>query len=284
MILLTLVIVASLIVGAFTGDYLAKQGVTADQALQRHQKRVYRIACLVLGVGVLLGVIGRSPWMPTLLLLYIGGYWGEFILAVIGFCAGLFLFLELPGWKDTKRLQQLLVFLLVSSAAITFLIWQKLPITSLLQAPRVLEGVVLQTTSYSCAAASIATLAQIVNPTVQVTERDVVELAQTSRQGTSTLAEIAAMQQLGLMPDYQRNLQIEDLVARRQLAILHVMEPVAGTRIAHAIVLLGIDPIQRTLTLGNPIYGKQVKTFDEMKDYWLKEAIFVTGSTQLPVP
>ncbi|MBD2075842.1 hypothetical protein H6F86_18480 [Phormidium sp. FACHB-592] len=51
-----------------------------------------------------------------------------------------------------------------------------------------------------------------------------------------------------------------------------------ATAIAHAIALLAIDPAKQTLLVGNPIYGRQVKTFAEMQDYWLKEAVFVSGS------
>jgi len=85
------------------------------------------------------------------------------------------------------------------------------------------------------------------------------------------------MEQLGLGPDYQRNLTISDLLERRQLAILHVMEPVGGTQIQHAIALLDIDTEAKTLTVANPLYGRQIKRFEEMEDYWLDEAIFVTA-------
>ncbi len=134
----------------------------------------------------------------------------------------------------------------------------------------------LQTTPYSCAAATIATLARKVNPTLQTTEREVIELAGTSRHGTSTLAEIQAMEKLGLAPQYERNLTINNLVARRQMAILHVMEPIAEAKIAHAIALLEINPTKHTLTVANPLYGKEIIPFDRMKDYWIGEAVFVT--------
>ena len=49
-------------------------------------------------------------------------------------------------------------------------------------------------------------------------------------------------------------------------------------RIQHAIALLAIDPNKQTLTVGNPLYGEQIKTFADMKDYWLKEAVFATKS------
>ncbi len=159
------------------------------------------------------------------------------------------------------------------------MLYQGLPITDLVESPRVLGGIVLQTTPYSCSAATIATLVRKVNPNLTITEKDVVKIAGTSRLGTTTLAEIRAMEELSLEPQYERNLTIKDLANRRQMAVLHVMEPVAGQRIQHAIALFEIDLAQGNLTVANPLYGKQIKTFEEMKDYWLGEAIFVTVSS-----
>lgn len=141
------------------------------------------------------------------------------------------------------------------------------------------EGVVLQTTSYSCAAATIATLHRQVNAEAKTTELDVIKLAGTSRQGTSTLAEIRTMEKLGLEPEYRRNLAISDLLERDQFAILHVMEPVGGTQIQHAIALLEIDSEAQSLMVANPLYGKQLKHFEEMENDWLNEAVFVTATT-----
>ncbi|GBO52792.1 hypothetical protein APA_593 [Pseudanabaena sp. lw0831] len=266
--------------GAWLGWCLAKKGVTADNALKQNQRQVYLIGCITLGAVTLISILmsyGRnSPWVPSFLLLYVGAYFWYAILLICFFCSGLLILMELPGWKDRLRLQQLIVFLAVSFLAICFLLYQSLPITDLVEAPRVLDGVVLQTTPYSCSAATIATLVRKVNPNLQTTEKDVVKIAETSRQGTTTLAKIRAMEELGLAPHYERNLTIKDLVSRRQMAVLHVMEPVAGQRIQHAIALFEIDLAKGNLTVSNPLYGKQVKTFEQMKDYWIGEAIFVT--------
>lgn len=284
MFLLTVILI-SFSVGIFIGRNLAQHGLTAANALQHHQKQVYVFSLLALGIGTLLSIVlsaGRSsPWVPSFMLLYVGAYIWDAILAVCCFCTGLVLSLELAGWKDRQRLQQLILFLLLSVSATLFLVYYQLPITNLVQAAKVSEGVVLQTTSYSCSAASIATIAQIRQPGSPITEQDVVKLAGTSRRGTSTIAEIYAMQALGLSPRYERNLSIQDLLNRQQLAVLHVMEPIGSTKIAHAIALLGVDPVKRTLTVGNPIYGRQVKTFAEMKDYWLNEAVFADGSSMI---
>ena len=55
----------------------------------------------------------------------------------------------------------------------------------------------------------------------------------------------------------------------------HVDEPVAATTIRHAVALLEVDPVAQTITVGNPLYGRQVKAFDELDGYWLGEAVLV---------
>jgi len=279
---LPIAICISFLVGAYFGRYLAQKGLTANNALQQHQKQVYLISCITLGIITLLAILmtsGRNiPWVPAFISLYLGAYAWQGILLICIFCMGLMLFLEIPAWKDRQRLQQLILFLVISISSVLLLIYQNLPITDLIESPRILKGIVLQTTPYSCAAATIATLSRQFNPALDTTELDVVKLAGTSRQGTNILSEIQAMEKLGLAPQYERNLTISDLVKRRQMAVLHVMEPVSGTRIQHAIALLAIDPVKEKITVANPLYGIQDKKFSDMKDYWLEDAIFVTAS------
>jgi hypothetical protein len=270
------------LLGSYFGRYFAQKGLTADNVLRHYQKQVYLISSITFGIIILIVVLmtsGRnSPWVPNWILLYVGAYAWQGILLICSFCIGLMLLLEISAWKDRQRLQQLILFLLISISSVFLLLYQNLPITDLLESPRILKGIVLQTTPYSCAAATIATLSRRVNPAAQTTELDVVKLAGTGRQGTNILSEIQAMEQLGLAPQYERNLTIADLVKRGQMAVLHVMEPVSGTRIQHAIALLAIDPEKGQITVANPLSGIQEKSFDEMKDYWLEDAIFVTVS------
>lgn len=279
---LEIAVCASFFLGSYLGRYFARKGITADNALQSYQKQVYVIASATFGISTLILVLmisgKNSPWVPSFVLLYVGAYAWQSMLLICGFCIGLMLLLEISAWKDRKRLLQLILFLLISITSALLLLYQNLPITDLLESPRIFKGIVLQTTPYSCAAATIANLARRVYPELQTTEMDIVRLAGTSRQGTNTLSEIKAMEQLGLSPNYERNLTIADLANRQQMAVLHVMEPVSGSRIQHAIALLDIDKVNSKLTVANPLYGIQEKTFDEMKDYWLGEAIFVTTS------
>ncbi len=71
---------------------------------------------------------------------------------------------------------------------------------------------------------------------------------------------------------------MDSLVAHGGPALLHVNEPQdRGGTIRHAVALLAIDTLTRTLTLGNPLHGRQVRTFDGMRGYWFGEALLVTA-------
>jgi len=268
--------------GAYTGWWLARRGVTAENALKRYQRQVYWGGSVLLGLvafAVVVFRVGeREAGLPDFLLLYSAAYFLPAILLLCCFCLGFIVLLERPGWRDPRRLQPLLLFVAVSGIGLAFLIYQALPITPLIRSPQILEGVVLQTTPYSCSAAAIATLDRRIHPSRQTTELEVAQLAGTTRQGTNTLGEIRAMEALGLAPQFQRNLTLQDSIERQQMAVLHVMESVGGTHIVHAIALLDIDVDREMVTIANPLYGKQMKTFKEMKGYWLGEAIFVTVS------
>jgi hypothetical protein len=55
------------------------------------------------------------------------------------------------------------------------------------------------------------------------------------------------------------------------------MAPVGTPKIARAIALFSIDSAQGTVTLANPLSGKQVRPITDLKDYWIGEAVFVTA-------
>lgn len=268
--------------GLWQGHRLALKGVTADNALTNHQRQVYRWGAIALAFIVLFVIVittgKQSPWVPSVLLLYLGAHWLHGVLVACIMGVGFFIGLERSGWRDRHRLQQMGLFVCIGLAAAGFLFHQQRPISGLLGAPRVMDGVVLQTSSYSCAAAAIATLSHHLQPDATVTEAEVVRLARTSRMGTSVLGEIQAMTRLGMAPEYRRLLTVDDLVQRNQLAILHVMEPVGATRIGHAIALLSVDPNARTLRVANPLSGPVDLSFEDLEGYWLNEAVFATIS------
>jgi len=279
MIFIFLLCLISSFLGAIWGRHLAIQGVTAANALEKHQRIVYiilmAIASLVAAL-MLVGALKLTRWIPLIVLLYIGEHTNHLMLGLGCFSLGLLVALELPGRHNRQRLSQMAIAVVAMSLPLVVLLYYLLPVTSILGTPLVMEGVVMQTTSYTCSAASIATLGRLIGGYPNLSEGDVVEITGTNRFGTSTLAEIRAMQKLGMSPRFEQDLQVEDLIKAGQLAVLHVMEATSGTRIAHAIALFAVNSKQRTLTVGNPLFGRQVKTFEQMADYWLGEAIFVT--------
>lgn len=41
-----------------------------------------------------------------------------------------------------------------------------------------------------------------------------------------------------------------------------------GVRLAHAVALSAIDSQRQLFVIGNPYYGLQIKTKQDMEDYW----------------
>jgi len=263
-----------LLTGGIAGRRLAQRGVTADNALVGRQAAAYAVLLTLGGMFAALYFADRLPFLPDVLVLWGAAAVWPFVQIVAALALGLTVTLEWPGRREPRRLRTLLAAGAVLVLAVTYLGWRQLPLVNALGAARLVDGVVMQTTSYTCGPASIATLARASGMT-DVDERRVVELAGTSRGGTTSLAEIRAMRRLGLEPEFARHLTPADLAADGRLAVLHVDEPVLTAKIRHAVALLAVDSTRRTITIGNPLYGRQVKSWDDLRGYWIGEAIFV---------
>jgi hypothetical protein len=208
-------------------------------------------------------------------LLYFGAYIDDTIV-LIGFSTlGLLLGLELSSHITRKKIYKLIWAIGGIGSALGVLIYNFSPVNSIPTKSKIVNGIVLQTINYTCAPASIATLARYTGTNPYITEQEVVKLAKTSRYGTNTLGEIRAMIKLGLKPEYKHNLTLEELLKTNKPALLHVREEDKGNYFSHAVALLSIDRAKKTVIIGNPLYGLQEKTFVEMGKYWFGEAIFV---------
>jgi len=268
---------AALGAGAVSGRKLAARGITARNALDGRQRLAY---------GVLLGVAGAfslvyfAPklrplgWIPVSYALYAEEAVWPLVCAMAGFALGLIGAMEWPGRREPRRAVSAAGGMVLMAAALGYLYWRMLPITGILGAPVVENGVVMQTTSYSCAPATIATLARLTGLDTAMTEARVVEIARTTREGTTTLRELRAMRAVGFEPRLARRLTPDSLAAAGLPALLHVDEPVGSTRIRHAVALISADAARRTITIGNPLRGRQVIGFDQLPGYWSGEAIF----------
>ena len=275
MIVIALICFVSIIIGLYLGKKLADRGITAENALVNHQRLTYIILIFLATVIITFLVSAKAnlKLFPQIILLYYGEYTNDFVLSLGWFSIGLLLGLELPIQGDRQRLRKLILAVIIITIPLAGLIHYSIPVTNLLGEPVVVEGVVLQTTNYTCAPASIATIVQITGTFPNFSEKDAIILTSTNRFGTSTLAEMRALHRLGLTSHFRDSLKNTELINLNLPALLHVKEPVNGGYIAHAVVLLQVDETAQTVTIGNPLYGQQLKTFNEMQEYWTGEAV-----------
>ncbi len=284
MITLALVYVLAFSGGGFFGRNLAAAGITSDNALENYQKPLVWMLMAIapfLGLLIVLDKFNLAPLLPKifppLLLIYVAGYFNEALVGLGCFFLGLLLLLELSGKRSRQQIAQLLVALGAIAFALSILLFFLQPVQVVAQ-PKIIDNVVLQTTPYTCAPSTIATLARYTRRHPNITEQEVTKLTKTNRFGTTTLSEIKAMTKLDLHPQYRHNLTIDDLIALNKPALMHVKEKSKtgkGVRFSHAVALLSINPERKLILIGNPLEGIQIKTFDDLDEYWFGEAILV---------
>ncbi len=283
MFVIVLVCVISFLIGGLFGKKLAERGITTDINLEKYHGQILlgliAIAILILSMYLLsvFNLMHRLIFIiPTFIRLYLQAYFDKLILGLGCLILGLLVFLELSGKSSPRRMFQLSIAVGIVTVPLVIFLNLSLPLTNSLDKPKVKdELVVLQTTNYTCAPSSIATLGRFTGKHPNLSERDVVKLANTNKFGTSTLAEIRAMEQLGLNPKYEYGLTVRDLVKIDRPALLHVRLKISGTVISHAVALLSVNSQQQVLIIADPLSGLQKIKFDRLKGYWLGEAIFV---------
>jgi peptidase C39-like protein len=280
MMLTASVAAVALAIGALAGRRLGRRGVTLTRLIDPHPLRCAVLLAATIAAGTLLALGDRLTWTPELVLLYSE----EYAWPALRFSGWVMLGL-LPAleWRNVRegRAGRVAAAMLALAIGVGHLAYLAQPVSDALHRTRERDGVVLQTTSYTCAPASIATLARLARPGLRVSEREVAEMLGTTREGTSTLAEIRVMDALGLRPRFARGLTVDSLVARGAPAVLHVDAPIRGGIARHAIALLEVDPVRRTVTIGDPLRGRQVKRFEDLDRVWIGEAVFVTARKRL---
>lgn len=280
--------------GAIGGVFIIKQGKNIEAILGKYYKiiifgvffLIFSLFCLIFALFILdfLELDHLIPvLLPQNLMLYFGAYFDEMMLFFGFIILGVLIIINLWGHKTRREIIKLSAGITATVIALVLLMSKMLPVEGLIRQPAVVKGVVLQTTLYTCAPASIATLARFVGIQPHLTELEVAKIAKTQISGTSTLAEINTMDKLGLQPEYKTRLTIDNLVNIAQPALLHVKEKQAEQefRFSHAVALLKIEPERKILIIGNPLYGLEIKKFSQMQDYWFGEAIFVNTPVKL---
>ena len=275
------------ILGGWWGKKLATKGITSDNALLKHQRFFVNLIIAIALFLIILIIIDKfqlAPLLPKIfppiLLIYLAGWYHSVIFVSGFFILGLLIFLELNGKYTRQKIYQLVAAISVISFVLSILAYCLKPVNDL-EESTISDGVVMQTTFYTCAPSAIATLSRysLIHP--QLTEKAAIKYTKTNRFGTTTLRELKAMKQLNLNPKYHHNLTFENLFNLEQRALLHVKERNKndeGVRFAHAVALIAIDPERQLLIIGNPYYGLQIKTLNDMKDYWFGEAITISSN------
>jgi predicted double-glycine peptidase len=275
------------IIGVLGGKFLASLGVTINFNLENSlsQKWILIILSAIPLIVLFLILMDNlnlthqvTMFIPEIILLYLGEYIYDFIIVIGCSILGLLISLELCTKSTHQTKIQLFIALLIISLGLSFLVHKTWPIVGELRNPKVIDNyIVLQTTDFTCVPASIATLGRVSGKYPQLSEKEVVLLTNTDRRGTSTLAEIKALKKLGLNPEYRRGLTVDHLSTINRPAILHVREKITtNTIIVHAVALLSVNNAKKVLKIANPLYGIQYKSYEQMKDYWYGEAVFIS--------
>ena len=277
------------LIGVGIGKYLTHRGINLDFTIEntRHQHNILWALGIFTAVVLILLFTDNNNLpniftfvFPEIILLYLGEYFYDVLIIFVCLIIGLLVALELFGQGNKNTKIQLLVGLVIIIFGLSYLVDQTLPITKYLKAEKIVnEYVVLQTTNYTCAPATIATLGRFTKKHPNLTEKQVVKLARTDKIGTSTLKEIKTLEKLDFDPKYLKHLETSDLIKINKPAILHVKEEYQNRVVAHAVALLGINPKKQQILIANPLYGLQIISFQDIKSYWNGEAIFINNIT-----
>ena len=271
------------ILGAWIGRVLSRKGLNASFRIE-NKPGPFLWGIILLGMALCVLVVSDSinylSWLPHIfpswILLYLAAHFTDLLFVGSCFVLGLLIALEFRGLRSPQRLRQLVTALSILGCGLGILLHFAWPVAALVQDPEFSqEGVVLQTTPYTCAPASIANLTRVLGTHPNLSERDAANLSHTNRFGTSTLNQLRALKKLGIDASYRFGLTLQDLARQGQPAILNVRELYEGNRINHAVTLLRIDPQGRQLLIANPLEGLQLKSAQEMDEYWFGEAILV---------
>jgi hypothetical protein len=267
--------VVGLVAGSISGAFLASRGVRAATALEGRQPLAW--AVVLLG-GTLVWVLytGRvQDLLPASTQPYADLVFHPGATLLATFVFAFLALLERRAWREVGQRRSLGLGLGITLILIGYLGWLSLPVgpTEDLSA----EGVVFQTTPFTCAAASIATIGRATGVAPALTEGEAAGLARTTNGGTLASGELRALRELGLEARFGRRMSVDSLLAHSGFAILHVNEPLpGGRRIRHAVALLAVDSVTRTIRIGNPLEGIQEIHFDALDSYWIGEAVLVT--------
>ncbi|MEM7262241.1 MAG: cysteine peptidase family C39 domain-containing protein [Planctomycetota bacterium] len=253
-------------VGAVIGWRL---GVSAGErdgvTLENVQRRVAWIAPSALSyIAVLLGCLAvllprvSIEWVPALLLVTVeDALWIVSLAALTVFLA---FAATLSRRTEHERKDMLSVLApVVPLILLWFIAQSNIPIYDRLK-HREKEGVLLQSSSSSCAAATLANLLR--TPERPLTEREVAQQLGTTRRGTSIPHIVLGLDHYGQEHRVSTRRTIDALTTP---AILFVDHPVTGKE-SHAVAL--VDRREEAFVIWDPLIGETVLSEDDLRRLW----------------
>ncbi|MEQ8537716.1 MAG: hypothetical protein RIB93_09665 [Coleofasciculus sp. D1-CHI-01] len=139
--------------GAILGNRLAAQ-ITLSNNPKNYRRKINRmfLAIATITTLIILGVQFKVyRILPLIVRLYLGAYHKPIILALGCLTLGLVVSIELSGQRSRQRLRLLMGVVVGMMLPLMIILYYTLPITGMVSEPLVIEGVVLQTTSHTCA-------------------------------------------------------------------------------------------------------------------------------------
>lgn len=264
-----------LICGVIVGKKLDFKDFSLDSNIQYNP---FKVILSFLGIVIILSSLRfLSKYYFNWFTSYIIEYAGEVLFSLSFFSLGLLIIIELSLRNSKQKKVELLEAIALITFCICFLFYYFQPVDKFLGKPKIIEGMVLQTTDYTCAPAAIASLVRKLNLDQNILEADVVKLTKTKRFGTTLVGEMRTMKKLGLNPKYEVNLTIEDLIEINKPAILTVDVVVRNKKISHAVALLFVNKKNKYLEIANPLSGLEKRSFNDLKGYWIGDAIIVNN-------
>lgn len=262
-----LAVLAGLVVGVLDARRLRRRhpGLGLQTAL-RHARYLYAAPVLLVGLGAAhYALQGRADlwWsLPTWLeVRWLGVIWGA-ILAVFALLFGLALalaFAERHGerWKA-------LVAALLCIGAVEHAVWKfSRPVAPDLR-DEVRDGVVLQTSGVTCAAASAANLLRATGR--PATEREMAAAFGTTTLGTSAGQVVEGLRALGYACD---KVEVADASALPLPAILFVDHAQAGPE-GHAVALMAAA---ERVEVWDPLVGRVLQSRSDLARVWRGRAV-----------
>jgi predicted double-glycine peptidase len=273
-----IVMLASMMLGAFYGRGLHRRGVRLSMKTDARQAGGLAVACIgMIGVSIafmLSMTFPRVVWYfpPAVDYHGIPAAW-VVVVTALGLVFGT---AAMMVWLQQRRA----VWAILPACALVFggsewviqnSVWFTQPVIEISRVDE--NGVIRQTSATTCAAAACANVLRALG--VEKTERDMVETLGTTDNGTTTGQIIYGMRRIGFECK-KRRIADSDFTKLNAPALLFVTA--AGIPLGHAVAYMGCR--DGKAEVWNSASGRQMLTRDELAQTWLGHAVEVRKAGQ----